>query len=60
MSSLGHSLTEILDAMRKSSPGSKLILQVIYNLLVSIRVEELDGQMPIEFTLQVLPLSNYN
>jgi hypothetical protein len=53
--SLADSPTQILDAIRKSSPGSTLILWDIYNLLASIRVEELVGQTPIEW-LQVFPL----
>jgi hypothetical protein len=55
MSALGHSPTQILDAIRKSNPESNLIPRDIYNLLASMRMEELDGKTPIEWLLQVMP-----
>ena len=54
MSALGHSPTQILNAIRQSNPESNLIPRDIYNLLASLRVEELDGQTPIEWLLEVL------
>ena len=53
MSVLGHSPTQILDAIRKSNPESNLIPRDIYNLLASMRMEELDGKTPVEWLLQV-------
>ena len=54
MSALGHSPTQILDAIRQNNPESNLIPRDVYNLLASLRVEELNGQTPIEWLLQVL------
>jgi hypothetical protein len=54
MAALGYSPTQILDALRKSNPSSNLIPQDIYNLLASLRVEELDSKAPIEWLLQVI------
>jgi hypothetical protein len=48
MNALGHSPTQILDAIRKSNLESNLILQDIYNLLASMCVEELDGKTLVE------------
>jgi hypothetical protein len=55
MSALGHSPTQILDAIRKSNLESNLIPRDIYNLLASMWMEELDGKTPIEWLLQVMP-----
>jgi hypothetical protein len=54
MSALGHSPTQILDAIRQSNPESNLIPRDVYNLLASLRMEELNEQTPIEWLLQVL------
>ena len=54
MSTLGHSPTQILDAIRKGNPNSNLIPRDIYNILASIRIEELNSQIPIEWLLQVI------
>jgi hypothetical protein len=54
MSALGHSPTQILAAIRQSNPERNMILRDVYNLLASLRVEELNGQTPIEWLLQVL------
>jgi hypothetical protein len=48
ISALNHSPTQILDAICKKNPSSNLILQDVYNLLASLRIEELDGKTPIE------------
>jgi hypothetical protein len=60
MNALGYSPTQILDAIRKSNPESNLIPRDIYNLLASMRVEELDGKTPVEWLLQASYVSNYN
>jgi hypothetical protein len=57
MSALGHSPTQILNAIRKDNPKSNLIPRNIYNLLAGLRVEELAGKTPIEWLRQVSPLS---
>jgi hypothetical protein len=59
MSAMGHSPTQILDAIRKSNPESNLIPRDIYNLLASMRVEELDGKTPVEWLLQASYVSDY-
>jgi hypothetical protein len=51
MSALGHSPTQILDTIRKSNPESNLIPRDIYNLLASMRIEELDGKTLIKWLL---------
>ena len=43
-----HGKTTLLDAIRKSNLESNLILQDIYNLIASMRVEELDGKTLVE------------
>ena len=55
MSALGHSPTQILNAIQKDNPKSNLILRDIYNLLAGLRVEELAGKTPIEWLRQVKP-----
>jgi hypothetical protein len=48
ISVLGYSPTQILDAICKSNPESNLIPRDIYNLLASMRIEELDSKIPIK------------
>jgi hypothetical protein len=55
MSALGHSPTQILNAIRKDNPESNLIPRDVYNLLAGLRVEELAGKTPIEWLRQVKP-----
>ena len=53
MSVLGHSPVQILNKLRHDKLDCTLILRDIYNLLASMRVEELDGKTPVEWLLQV-------
>jgi hypothetical protein len=54
MNSENHGAKEILLAIRNMNPQTALIPRDIYNILASLRVEELDGQTPIEWLLKVL------
>jgi hypothetical protein len=53
MNQLGHSPTAILAALRLANPETLLVARDIYNLLYSLRIEELDGLTPIEWLLWV-------
>jgi hypothetical protein len=66
MSILGHSPSQILHRLRQSNPETQLIPRDIYNLLASLRTEELDGKTPVEWLLKVwklvvsiYPITNY-
>jgi hypothetical protein len=48
---LSHSPIQILNKLRHDKPDCTLIPHATYNLLVSMRVEELDGKTPIEWLL---------
>jgi hypothetical protein len=52
-SKLGHSPTQILQALRMANPDSCLVARDIYNLLHNLRLEELAGNTPIEWLLKV-------
>jgi hypothetical protein len=53
MSILSHSPNQILHRLRQLNPKSELILQDIYNLIASLRIQELDGKTPVEWLLKV-------
>ena len=53
MNGLGHSLLQILQALRLANPRSVLVMRDIYNLLYSMRLDELAGRTPVEWLLQV-------
>jgi hypothetical protein len=53
---LGYSPSQILRAIRAGNSNSALIPRDIYNLLASLRIEELNGQTPVEWLLQVISL----
>ena len=53
MSQLGHSPTAILSALRHANPASCLVPRDIYNLLYSLRLDELAGSTPVEWLLIV-------
>lgn len=53
MRSQGSTPNQILHSLLCSNPNSHLIPRDIYNLLVSLRVEELDGKTPTEWLLKV-------
>jgi hypothetical protein len=53
MNQLGHNPTAILAALRLANPDCLLVPRDIYNLLYSLRVEELDGLTPVEWLLWV-------
>jgi hypothetical protein len=55
-SKLGHSLTQILQALRIANPDSCLVPRDIYNLLHNLRLEELARDTPIEWLLKVYNL----
>jgi hypothetical protein len=48
---LGHSPRQILNKLQQANPKSQLIPQDIYNLLASLRVEELSGKTLVEWLL---------
>jgi hypothetical protein len=52
-SKLGHSPTQILQALRIANPDSCLVARDIYNLLHNLRLEELAGDTPVEWLLKV-------
>jgi hypothetical protein len=53
MRSQGITPSQILNSLRCDNPDSHLIPRDIYNLLASLRVEELDGKTPTEWLLEV-------
>ena len=53
MHQISHSPTQILQTLRLANPTSCLILRDIYNLLHSLRVEELARETTIEWLLKV-------
>ena len=56
MSTLGHSPGAILAALRLANPNTLLVMRDIYNLLYSMRLDELGGFTPVEWLLSVLTL----
>jgi hypothetical protein len=53
MHTLGYSPTQILNTLRHGNPENILIPKDIYNLLATLRTEELGGQTPIQWLLKV-------
>jgi hypothetical protein len=60
MQGLCYSPNQILHALQKDDLECALIPRDIYNLLASLRIEELNGQSPIEWLLQVTSLLLYS
>jgi hypothetical protein len=50
----GHSPLQILGALQSANPVSHLIVRDIYNLLHSLRLDELAGLTSIEWLLEVI------
>jgi hypothetical protein len=57
MSMLGQSPGSILAVLQLANPDSLLVIQDIYNLLYSMRLDELGGFTPVEWLLNVF--TNY-
>ena len=53
MNQLGHSPTAILNALWQENLDSALVPRDIYNLLYSLRLDELAGSTPVEWLLMV-------
>jgi hypothetical protein len=53
ISMLGHSPSTILAALRLANLNTLLVMRDIYNLLYSIRLDELGGFTPVEWLLNV-------
>jgi len=53
MNQLGHSPTAILNALQQENPNSALVARDIYNLLYSLRLDELAGSTPVKWLLMV-------
>jgi hypothetical protein len=53
MVQLGHSPSAILNALRQANPDSCLVPRDIYNLLYTLRLDELAGSTPVEWLLAV-------
>jgi hypothetical protein len=60
LASLNNTPTQILDSLRAGNPGTHLISKDIYNLLASLRLEELNGKTPVEWLLNKLEELNYS
>jgi hypothetical protein len=50
----GHCPLQILSALQRLNPASHLIVKDVYNLLHSLRLDELAGLTPIEWLLKVI------
>ena len=53
MNQLGHSPTAILNALRQANPDSASVARDVYNLLYSLRLDELARSTPVEWLLMV-------
>jgi FAR1 DNA-binding domain len=53
MHTLGYSPGQILNTLRHGNPENVLIPKDIYNILATLRMEELGGQTPIQWLLKV-------
>jgi len=60
MQTLYHSPSQILQTLHKDNPDCVLIPRDIYNLLASQRIDELNGQTPIQWLLQVNAFLDYD
>jgi hypothetical protein len=56
MNQLGYSPTAILNALRQANLDSLLLPRDIYNLLYSLRLDELKGSTLVEWLLMVCSL----
>lgn len=53
MSTMGHSPAAILSTLRYANPELLLVQRNVYNLLQTLRIEELARSTPIEWLLKV-------